>query len=332
MNDRVASTANSPTMDWAISYGPLLVALIILAILVTAYLFSRLRLVHGQQAVVVERLGVPQPRPLQQGLRFVMPLSSVKERVDLRQKQVEHKSDVKTGDDAFINIAWILRFSVQNTNEAILAYVYKVEEPVNQLVFRVENELRQIISGMTLNELYGQKDSIARQIIADQAINALETGLRIDGVVIEQPLPPKAVQEAMNNKLAAMAKQQAAVAEAEAERLRRVGMAMAESQSKQLQGEGIAKQRMAIARGFKESVDLLREGMPEASMSDITTLLLQANQNDMVTTASSTGKATVIFVPLSMGGIGQITSLLPSDVRAHVAAPDVPVTSITNRN
>ena len=330
MNDRAASTANSPSLEWAISYGPLIIAVIVVAILVTLYLFSRLRLVHGQQAVVIERLGVPQPRPLQQGLRFVMPLSSVKARVDLRQKQVEHKSDVKTGDDAFINIAWVLRFSVQNTSEAILAYVYKVEEPVNQLVFRVENELRQIISGMTLNELYGQKDSIARQIIADQAINALETGLRIDGVVIEQPLPPKAVQEAMNNKLAAMAKQQAAVAEAEAERLRRVGMAMAESQSKQLQGEGIAKQRMAIARGFKESVDLLREGMPEASMSDITTLLLQANQNDMVTTASSTGKATVIFVPLSMGSIGQITSLLPSDLRAHVAPPELPAGNAVN--
>ena len=328
MNDRVVSNASSPALDWAMSYGPLLIILIVVAIFVGIYLFSRFRLVHGQQAVVVERLGVPQPRPLQQGLRFVMPLSSVKERVDLRQKQVEHKSDVKTSDDAFINIAWVLRFSVQNTNEAILAYVYKVEKPVDQLVFRVENELRQIISGMTLNELYGQKDSIARQIIADQANNALETGLRIDGVVIEQPLPPKAVQEAMNNKLAAMAKQQAAVAEAEAERLRRVGMAMAESQSKQLQGEGIAKQRMAIARGFKESVDLLREGMPEASMSDITTLLLQANQNDMVTTASSTGKATVIFVPLSMGSIGQINSLLPSDVRAHVAAADVAANKI----
>ena len=74
----------------------------------------------------------------------------------------------------------MLRFSVINTSEAILAYVYKIEKPIDQLVFRVENELRQIISGMTLNDLYANKDHVADRIIADQATNALETGLRIE--------------------------------------------------------------------------------------------------------------------------------------------------------
>lgn len=296
-----------------------LTSFFVILLIFVIYGFSCFMVVHGQRAVVVERLGVPQPRPLQPGLRVILPLSRAKETVDLRQKQVEKQSSVKTSDDAFINIAWVLRFSVINTSEAILAYVYKIEKPVDQLVFRVENELRQIISGMTLNEVYSRKDHVADRIIADQATNALETGLRIDGVVIEQPLPPPQVQEAMNNKLAAVAKQQAAIAEAEAERLRRVGLAMAESQSKELQGQGIAKQRMAIAQGFKMSFDMLREAMPEASMVEITALLMQTNQNDMVTTAASTGKATVIFIPLSMGPVSQVANLLPHDVRNQIA-------------
>ena len=303
-----------------------LIALAVVVVLILIYVATRFMIVHGQEAVVVERLGIPQPYPLQPGFRIVMPLSRVKETVDLRQKQVEKQSSVKTSDDAFISIAWVLRFSVINTSEAILAYVYKIEKPIDQLVFRVENELRQIISGMTLNDLYANKDHVADRIIADQATNALETGLRIDGVVIEQPLPPPQVQEAMNNKLAALAKQQAAIAEAEAERLRRVGLAMAESQSKELQGQGIAKQRLAIAQGFKTSLDMLREAMPEATMREITDLLMQTNQNDMVTTAASTGKATVIFVPFSMGSLTSIAPLLPRDVRQEIGgdAEDVP--------
>ena len=279
------------------------IAVLVVAFLTLAgYCVGRFKLVHGQEALVLERLGVPQPNPLRQGLNFLPPLSAVKERIDLRQKQIERTSQVKTGDDAFIEIAWVLRYSVQNADHAILAYVYKVEKPIDQLIWRVENELRQIISSMTLAELYSQKDLIAGKIITDQATDALETGLRIDGVVIEQPMPPANVQQAMNAKLAAVAKQQAAVAEAEAERLRRVGIATAESQSKELQGQGIAKERMAIAEGFKQSVDLLKEGMPDATMAEITAMLLQSNQNDMVVTASRGGNATIIFVPISMTG------------------------------
>lgn len=45
-------------------------------------------------------------------------------------------------------------------------------------------------------------------------------------------MPPPEIQEAMNNKLAAIARKDAAQAEAEAEMVRRVGIARAEAEAK----------------------------------------------------------------------------------------------------
>ncbi|GBR53647.1 SPFH domain-containing protein [Neokomagataea thailandica NBRC 106555] len=252
-------------------------------------------------AYVCEVLGKPQRRPLKSGLNFTIPfITTISYKISLQQRQVETLSEVKTKDDVFIEIRWVLLYSVRDDDDAIFNFAYKVTEPVKRLVFKVENEIRQISSTMTLSELYSQRNAIASQVIADQTTDALESGLDIHNVTIEQPMPPKVIQEAMNNKLAAIARKDAAQAEADAEMVRRLGIAKAEAMSKQLQGEGIANERKAIAKGFAEAAATLRSSMTDASEDAILALMLNVNQNDMVTTASRTGKATVIFVPTDM--------------------------------
>ncbi|MXV35558.1 MULTISPECIES: SPFH domain-containing protein [unclassified Saccharibacter] len=291
---------------------PFLIVLCAIVFGVLLYIWQHIFVVHGQTALVTEQFGVPIKRALYPGLRILLPFRRVVNRVDLKQTQIERNSQVKTQDDAFLSIQWVVRFSVKPTDEAILAYTYKVADPVSQLIWRVENELRQIIHSMTLQDLYAQKDQISQRIIGDQAKNALETGMQIDDVVIEQPMPPPDVMAAMNNQIAALSRQKAAAAEAEAERLRRVGLAKAESESKELQGQGIAKQRLAIATGFKESFELMQEGLPSASSHEIMTLMHKTIEADMVSTASADGKSTIIFIPTGMttnGSAGSLASL-----------------------
>ena len=271
-------------------------------------LFGGIMIVPGRMVYVTEFLGKPQRRLLESGLHFRIPiLTRVSYRVSLQQMQVETSSEVKTRDDVFIEIRWVLLYSVRDDNEAVFNYAYKVSQPVKRLVFRVENEIRQIASTMTLAELYSQRNEIARRVIADQAADALDSGLDIHGVTIEQPMPPREIQEAMNNKLAAIARKDAAQAEAEAEMVRRVGIARAEAESKKLQGEGIANERKAIAAGFAEAAELFRLSVPGVSEEAILTLMQNVNQADMVVTASRSGKATVIFVPTDMN-TGQIAA------------------------
>lgn len=276
----------------------LLIALIIIGGIL---LLNGITIVPGRMVYVYEFLGKPQRKLLNSGLHFIIPvLSQISYKVSLQQEQVETLSEIKTKDDVFIEIRWVLLYSVRDDSDAVFNFAYKVSEPVKRLVFKVENEIRQIASTMTLSELYSQRNAVARQVIADQTADALDSGLDIHNVTIEQPMPPKVIQEAMNNKLAAVARKDAAQAEADAEMVRRLGIARAEAESKKLQGEGIANERKAIAAGFAEAAATLRASMTEVSEDAILALMLNVNQNDMVTTASRTGKATVIFVPTDM--------------------------------
>nr|WP_294914339.1 SPFH domain-containing protein [uncultured Neokomagataea sp.] len=264
-------------------------------------LLNGIKVVPGRMVYVYEFLGKPQRKLLNSGLHFIIPiLSQISYKVSLQQEQVETLSEIKTKDDVFIEIRWVLLYSVRDDSDAVFNFAYKVSEPVKRLVFKVENEIRQIASTMTLSELYSQRNAVASQVIADQTADALDSGLDIHNVTIEQPMPPKVIQEAMNNKLAAVARKDAAQAEADAEMVRRLGIARAEAESKKLQGEGIANERKAIAAGFAEAAATLRASMTEVSEDAILALMLNVNQNDMVTTASRTGKATVIFVPTDM--------------------------------
>lgn len=271
---------------------------------------SRFKIIKGKSAAVVEYFGQPKSLPLRPGLHFLMPFNRIRFELDLRQQQIERKSSVKTKDDAFIDIQWVVRYSIKDDNDAIMQYCYKVEQPIERLIFKVENELRRIISGMNMKEIYSQRDQISMTIMQDQSKEALETGLWIDGIVVEQPIPPQGVQEALNNKLAAEAKKEAATAEADAEMIKRVGIARAESESKKLQGEGIAQERNAIVAGFSKSIDDLRVAIPQATEADLLKLILTTMQCDMVTTASNNGKSTVIFVPVEMQNqIGNLANL-----------------------
>lgn len=294
----------------------LFLAALLVAVIVY-YLATHLLIVRGQTVLVTELFGVPIKQPLYPGLRVLLPFRRVVKKINLQQIQVERTSQVKTQDDAFLSIQWVVRFSIKPTDSAILDYTYKVDDPVSQLIWRVENELRQIIQTMTLQELYAQKDQISHKIIGDQTQNALETGMQIDDVVIEQPMPPAEVMAAMNNQIAALSRQKAAAAEAEAERLRRVGLAKAESESKALQGKGIAQQRLAIATGFKESFELMKEGLPDTSSHDIMALMLKTIEADMVSTASTEGKSTIIFVPTNLTQHGSVNNLIPLVAQAQ---------------
>lgn len=282
----------------------------IMAIAVILVIVSRFKIIQGKSVGIVEYFGKPDKNPLHPGLHFLMPFHKIRFLLDLRQQQIEKKSSVKTKDDAFIDIQWVVRFSIKDDTDSIFQYCYKVEQPVERLIFKVENELRRIISNMNMKDIYSQRDEISKIILNDQKSEALETGLWIDGIVVEQPIPPQGVQDAMNNKIAAIAKKEAASAEADAEMIKRVGIARAESESKQLQGEGIAKERNAIVSGFSQSVEDLKKAIPNASEDHLLKLIMATMTCDMVTTASSSGKSTVIFVPMEIQSeIGNLANM-----------------------
>lgn len=312
-----SSSLNNPDRVMTVlSHEILTVALLFL---LAFFIRKMVVIVPGQTAYVIEFLGKPQ-RVLSSGMHICMPLlTRIAHKVSLSQEQLEVTSDVKTKDDVFISLRWVLLYAVQNTDESIMNYAYKVEEPTKRLIFKAENEIRQLSSEMTLDEMYSKRDGIGARVMGDQAAEAKEYGVQIVGVTIEQPKPPGAIQEAMNSKLAAKARKDAAAMEAEATRIRIVGEAQADAESKLLQGQGIANERKAIAEGFREAAELLRAGMGDLSEKDVVAMMLAINQTDMVVNAARTGRTSTIFVPTDMSQmtLGQTLSKLQASEAAN---------------
>ena len=86
---------------------------------------------------------------------------------------------------------------------------------------------------------------------------------------------------------------------------------LSEAESKRLQGEGIAKQRTAIAQGLKDSVKMVADAAGVNPSEVLQTVLLTQYFDTMKEIGVSAGSK-VILVPHSAGGMNDVaTSPLP---------------------
>ena len=96
---------------------------------------------------------------------------------------------------------------------------------------------------------------------------------------------------------------QAFIALNKAEKITIVKRAEAEADSKRLSGEGIAQQRLAIVRGFKESVEDFQQALQEVDPQEIMQFVLMTQYFDTLTSIGSNSTNNTIMVPHTPGGM-----------------------------
>ena len=99
----------------------------------------------------------------------------------------------------------------------------------------------------------------------------------------------------MNEINAAQRERQAAQDLAEADKIKRVTEAQAEAESMQKTGQGIAAQRVAIAKGIKQSLNTIQEaGVSEAEANE---LFLFTQWTEMMRAFAESGTASTVVLP-----------------------------------
>ena len=116
--------------------------------------------------------------------------------------------------------------------------------------------------------------------------------------------PDAKVKEAMNEVNATARLKEAAKNEAEAKKIRTIAAAEADARAKELQGVGIARQRLAIANGLKDSVAVCSEA--GISPEEATKMVLLTQHYDTVTAIGTQSKATIMMVPYTPNGMTQV--------------------------
>lgn len=280
-------------MYWALAIG--------LFIIVAMGLFT----VTQQTAAIVERFG-KFLKVSQAGLNFKIPLvDKIAGRMSLRVQQLDVRVETKTKDNVFVFVVVSVQYYV--LADKVTDAFYKMTSPQEQITAFVFDTVRARVPNTNLDELFQTKDDIANAVKAelDQVMD--DFGYGILKALVTDIDPDAKVKTSMNEINAAQRLREAAVQQAEADKIRVVKAAEAEAESKALQGRGIADQRRAIIDGLRESVQNFSDDVQGATTQDVMNLVMMTQYFDTIKEVGNSSQTNTILIPHSPAGMSDLS-------------------------
>jgi len=273
----------------------------IIAVVILLLLFKSIMIVTEQTSVVVERLGKFQ-RIATSGLSFMIPFIDRKASVqNLRVQQLDVTVETKTLDNVFVNMQVSVQYKV--VRDKVKDAYYSLENARGQIASYVFDDVRAEVPKLDLDDVFSKKDDIATAVRQNIADVMDEYGYEIIKTLITDIDPDHKVKESMNRINAAKRDREAALQEAEGHKIKIIKEAEAEAESKRLAGEGIAKQRLEIVRGFKESVEDFQKSLKTVTHEEVMQFVLMTQYFDTLNNVGSNSKNTSILIPHSPGAM-----------------------------
>jgi regulator of protease activity HflC (stomatin/prohibitin superfamily) len=254
-------------------------------------------IVEEKTAVILQRLGRFQ-RIARSGLNFKIPIIDTKVgMVNLRVQQLDVNVETKTKDNVFVVLQVSVQFQVLGAK--IDSAFYSLENPHQQISSYIFDEVRAEVPKLELDDVFAKKDDIAHAVKIGVSSSMEEYGFIIIKTLITDINPDNKVKEAMNRINAALRDKIAATEEAEAQKIRVVKAAEADAESKRLSGEGIARQRLEIIKGFKESIEDFQKNLNNISHAEVMQFVLMTQYFDTLNNIGANGKNSSILIPHS---------------------------------
>lgn len=269
----------------------------IIVIISILFLALSIVIVREKTAVVIQRFGKHQ-RIATSGLSFKVPIIDTNAGIlNMRIQQLDVGIETKTMDNVFVNMRVSVQYHVIKSKKHEAFYL--LDDPESQISAYIFDDVRAEVPKMELDDVFAKKDDIANAVRSnlDNAMN--EYGYQIVKALITDIDPDKNVKESMNRINAAKRDKEAALEEAEAEKITIVKKAEADAESKRLQGEGIAQQRLEIVKGFKESVEDFQNSLQDISSSEVMQFVLMTQYFDTLNNIGSNSKNSSILIPNS---------------------------------
>ena len=282
--------------------GPLIVIAIILLIILIA-IISNVKIVPQAHAYVVERLGAYHST-WGTGLHVKIPfIDKVSRKVSLKEQVVDFPPQpVITRDNVTMQIDTVVYFEITDPK----LYSYGVERPLNAIENLTATTLRNIIGELELDSTLTSRDTINDKIriILDEATDAW--GIRVKRVELKNILPPREIQDAMEQQMKAERERRAKILDAEGEKRSQILIAEGLKESAILKADAVKEQKIREAAGEAEAIltvqranaDALRM-LNEAAPTD---RIIQLKSLEAFAKAAD-GKATKIIIPSELQSI-----------------------------
>ncbi len=274
---------------------------IIIAVVALILIGTGLFTVKQQTIAIVERFGRFK-KASKAGLNFKIPLiDQIAGRVNLRVQQLDVQVETKTKDNVFVFVIVSVQYFVP-AEKAVDAF-YKLQNPQEQITAYVFDTVRARVPAVNLDQLFEMKDDIATAVKAELDTVMDDFGYAIVKALVTDINPDEKVKVSMNEINAAQRLREAAIQQAEADKIRVVKAAEGEAESKALQGQGIANQRKAIIEGLKESVENFSSAVNGVNSQDVMNLVMMTQYFDTIKELGLSGKNSTILIPHGPGGM-----------------------------
>ena len=293
--------------------------LIILAVLFIILLVTNVRVVPQATEFVIERLGTYYTT-WETGLHFKVPLvDRVAKRISLKEQVMDFAPQpVITKDNVTMQIDTIVFYQVTDAK----LYTYGVERPILAIESLTATTLRNIIGDMELDHTLTSRDVINSRITSalDQATD--KWGIKVNRVELQDIIPPRDIQDAMEKQmraererreailraegekrsqiLIAEGKKESQILNAEAEKQAAILLAEAEKEKKIREGQGEAESIMLVQKAMADSIRLLNEAAPSREV-----LQLKAYESFI---KAADGQATKIIIPSEIQGMAGLAA------------------------
>jgi len=222
--------------------------------------------------------------------------------VSLRLQQLDVTCETKTHDNVFITIVTSVQYQAQEGN--IVETFYRLSNPHEQIRAYVEDVVRNTVPAISLDDVFEQKDHIAKAVHSSMEKVMAEFGFTIIKALVTDIVPDERVKESMNAINAAKRLRIAAADEAEADKIRVVKAAEAEAEKNYLYGKGIAKSRKEVMRGMKEAVSDFQNDVGDVGGAEVMNMMLMSQYFDMLKDVGANEGNNTIFIPHVPGAVG----------------------------
>jgi len=292
---------------------------IVLGVIVGIVLIALAIFVVRQQTfAVVERWG-KFSRVAGPGVNFKIPIAErVAGRVSIRVQELNVKIRTKTNDNVFVDLLIAVQYFVDGQDKVWDAF-YKLTDPKQQMESWIFDNVRAKVPTMNLDNVFENKDEIAKEIEDSLGVRLGEYGYKLVRALVNDIQPDKGVADAMNEINKQQRLRVAAEYEGEAKKIIVIKEAEADARSKELSGEGIAKQRIAIVAGLRESVKDASDALGVDPQS-VMTLVLMTQYYDMLTDVGKNADTNTILLPHSPGAVGDLREQIISSIEAGKVA------------
>ena len=304
---------------------------LLLIVLAVIFVAKGVIIVQQAEVVIVERLG-KFDRVLESGFNFIIPILEApraidwkvvqkgfdgvsysviqkKSRIDLREAVYDFpRQNVITKDNVSISINALLYFQIVDPKSA----VYEIQNLPDAIEKLTQTNLRNLVGQLDLDESLVSRDKINHELraILDDATN--KWGVKVNRVELQDIIPPKDIQSAMEKQMKAERDRRAAILEAEGEKKSAVlkaegekeaaiNRAEGEKQANILRAEGVAQARILEADGEKEAIARIINALSDKGQPD--KYLIAMKYLDTMKSITSGQNNKVVYMPYEATGI-----------------------------